>query len=76
MFSELPVFRYLMVCLFLQSMIAALPHDAHPMSALVTSISALGSFHPDANPALKVRLFFLSVLPSFNPFHLQHRSFV
>ncbi|KAH7446703.1 hypothetical protein KP509_01G069400 [Ceratopteris richardii] len=34
-------------------MIAALPHDVHPMGALVGSINALGSFHPDANPALK-----------------------
>ncbi|MCO5607854.1 hypothetical protein L7F22_062056 [Adiantum nelumboides] len=35
------------------SVIAALPHDVHPMSALITSISALGAFHPDANPALR-----------------------
>ncbi|KAI5069196.1 hypothetical protein GOP47_0015497 [Adiantum capillus-veneris] len=33
--------------------IAALPHDVHPMGALVGVINALGSFHPDANPALK-----------------------
>lgn len=35
------------------NLIAALPHDAHPMGALVGSINALSSFHPDANPALK-----------------------
>ncbi|KAH7283585.1 hypothetical protein KP509_34G014700 [Ceratopteris richardii] len=35
------------------SVIAALPHDVHPMSALITSLNALGSFHPDANPALQ-----------------------
>lgn len=33
--------------------ITALPHDVHPMGALVGVINALGSFHPDANPALK-----------------------
>lgn len=35
------------------AVIGALPHDAHPMGALVGSINALASFHPDANPALK-----------------------
>ncbi|KAJ7542326.1 hypothetical protein O6H91_10G100900 [Diphasiastrum complanatum] len=35
------------------AVIAALPHDAHPMGTLVGSICALSSFHPDANPALK-----------------------
>ncbi|KAJ7550719.1 hypothetical protein O6H91_07G114400 [Diphasiastrum complanatum] len=35
------------------TVIAALPHDAHPMGTLVGSICALSSFHPDANPALK-----------------------
>ncbi|KAG0598229.1 hypothetical protein M758_12G056100 [Ceratodon purpureus] len=33
--------------------LAALPHDAHPMGMLVGAICALSSFHPDANPALK-----------------------
>lgn len=37
-----------------QDVLAALPHDAHPMGMLVGSICALSSFHPDANPALKV----------------------
>eukprot|EP00246_Nothoceros_aenigmaticus_P017523 TRINITY_DN8636_c0_g1_i1.p1 TRINITY_DN8636_c0_g1~~TRINITY_DN8636_c0_g1_i1.p1 ORF type:complete len:517 (+),score=88.38 TRINITY_DN8636_c0_g1_i1:294-1844(+) len=32
---------------------ACLPHDAHPMGMLLGSISALSSFHPDANPALQ-----------------------
>uniref|UniRef100_A0A7I4AFA3 Citrate synthase n=1 Tax=Physcomitrium patens TaxID=3218 RepID=A0A7I4AFA3_PHYPA len=35
------------------SVIAALPHDAHPMGTLVASICALSSCHPDANPALQ-----------------------
>ncbi|MCO5548911.1 hypothetical protein L7F22_002373 [Adiantum nelumboides] len=42
------------------SVIAALPHDVHPMSALITSISALGAFHPDANPALKGQDLYMS----------------
>lgn len=37
-----------------QEVLAALPHDAHPMGMLVGSICALSSFHPDANPALQV----------------------
>eukprot|EP00271_Cylindrocystis_brebissonii_P012079 TRINITY_DN3015_c1_g1_i1.p1 TRINITY_DN3015_c1_g1~~TRINITY_DN3015_c1_g1_i1.p1 ORF type:complete len:521 (-),score=100.78 TRINITY_DN3015_c1_g1_i1:770-2332(-) len=35
------------------SVIQALPHDGHPMGALVGAICALSSFHPDANPALQ-----------------------
>ncbi|XP_015973188.1 citrate synthase, glyoxysomal [Arachis duranensis] len=34
-------------------LIQALPHDAHPMGALVNAISALSIYHPDANPALR-----------------------
>ncbi|KAH9794173.1 hypothetical protein WN944_011326 [Citrus x changshan-huyou] len=33
--------------------IQAMPHDAHPMGVLVSAMSALSIFHPDANPALK-----------------------
>lgn len=33
--------------------IQAMPHDAHPMGMLVSAISALSTFHPDANPALR-----------------------
>lgn len=40
-----------------QAVIAALPHDAHPMGTLVASICALSSCHPDANPALQVQTF-------------------
>jgi citrate synthase len=36
--------------------IAALPHDAHPMGMLIGSICTLSSFHADANPALQVLL--------------------
>ena len=32
--------------------VAALPHDAHPMSAMVVGLASLGSFFPEANPAL------------------------
>lgn len=31
-----------------------MPHDAHPMGVLVSAMSALSIFHPDANPALSV----------------------
>lgn len=31
-----------------------MPHDAHPMGVLVSALSALSVFHPDANPALRV----------------------
>ncbi|GLU06613.1 hypothetical protein SLE2022_236310 [Rubroshorea leprosula] len=30
-----------------------MPHDAHPMGVLVSAMSALSIFHPDANPAFK-----------------------
>lgn len=33
-----------------------MPHDAHPMGVLVSAMSALSVFHPDANPALRVSL--------------------
>nr|GME13021.1 citrate synthase, glyoxysomal-like [Ipomoea batatas] len=33
--------------------IQAMPHDAHPMGILVSAMSALSVFHPDANPALR-----------------------
>ncbi|GLT65454.1 hypothetical protein SLA2020_378860 [Shorea laevis] len=32
--------------------IQSMPHDAHPMGVLVSAVSALPIFHPDANPAL------------------------
>lgn len=37
-----------------QDIIHAMPHDAHPMGVLVSAMSALSVFHPDANPALRV----------------------
>ncbi|KAE9457572.1 hypothetical protein C3L33_10526, partial [Rhododendron williamsianum] len=36
-----------------QDIIQAMPHDAHPMGVLVSAMSALSIFHPDANPALR-----------------------
>ncbi|GMI98115.1 citrate synthase 2 [Hibiscus trionum] len=33
--------------------IQSMPHDAHPMGVLVSAMSALSIFHPDANPALR-----------------------
>uniref|UniRef100_A0A7N2M255 Citrate synthase n=1 Tax=Quercus lobata TaxID=97700 RepID=A0A7N2M255_QUELO len=38
--------------------ILAMPHDAHPMGVLVSAMSALSIFHPDANPALRVSIFY------------------
>ncbi|XP_058095460.1 citrate synthase, glyoxysomal-like [Magnolia sinica] len=35
----------------LLDIIQAMPHDAHPMGVLVSAMSALSVFHPDANPA-------------------------
>lgn len=32
--------------------IQALPHDAHPMGALLVGLAALGAHHPEANPAM------------------------
>jgi citrate synthase len=40
--------------MFLQDIIQSMPHDAHPMGVLVSAMSALSIFHPDANPALSV----------------------
>ncbi|KAL3848704.1 hypothetical protein ACJIZ3_010586 [Penstemon smallii] len=37
--------------------IQAMPHDAHPMGVLVSAMSALSVFHPDANPALRKLVF-------------------
>lgn len=40
----------------LQEIIQSMPHDAHPMGVLVSAMSALSVFHPDANPALRVSI--------------------
>lgn len=37
----------------LLGIIQSMPHDAHPMGVLVSAMSALSVFHPDANPALR-----------------------
>lgn len=37
----------------LLDIIKLMPHDAHPMGVLVSAMSALSVFHPDANPALR-----------------------
>ncbi|KAL0720309.1 hypothetical protein Bca4012_034908 [Brassica carinata] len=36
-----------------KDIIQSMPHDAHPMGVLVSAMSALSIFHPDANPALR-----------------------
>ncbi len=30
-------------------------YDAHPMGMFISSIAAMSTFHPEANPALKVK---------------------
>jgi citrate synthase len=35
-----------------ETVIAAMPHDAHPMGVLMTGICALSTMHPEQNPAL------------------------
>ncbi|KAL8224260.1 hypothetical protein R6Q57_019735 [Mikania cordata] len=40
--------------------IHAMPHDAHPMGVLVSAMSALSVFHPDANPALRGQDLYMS----------------
>ncbi|KAG0495053.1 hypothetical protein HPP92_006047 [Vanilla planifolia] len=37
----------------LLDIIQGMPHDAHPMGLLVSAMSTLSVFHPDANPALR-----------------------
>ena len=62
-----------------QDIIHAMPHDAHPMGVLVSAMSALSVFHPDANPALRVsnlsfehiQISTLNCIIEDLPFHLQ-----
>lgn len=54
--------------IFLQEIIQAMPHDAHPMGVLVSAMSALSIFHPDANPALRVRSIIMFSLCSVEMF--------
>lgn len=42
-----------------------MPHDAHPMGVLVSAMSALSVFHPDANPALRVIQLFIQTCMVF-----------
>jgi citrate synthase len=35
-----------------EEVIAALPHDCHPMACLLTGLTALSGCHPEQNPAL------------------------
>src|SRR5436190_16403072 len=34
-------------------------YDAHPMGLFISGISAMSTFHPDANPALAVRFLYI-----------------
>jgi hypothetical protein len=35
-----------------EAVVAALPHDTHPMAVLLTGLAALSGAHPEQNPAL------------------------
>ncbi|KAK4369056.1 hypothetical protein RND71_012848 [Anisodus tanguticus] len=37
----------------IMDIIQSMPHDAHPMGVLVSAMSTLSIFHPDANPTLR-----------------------
>jgi len=54
--------------MFSQDMIQSMPNDVHPVGALVTAMSALSIFYPDANPSLMVSYVFIILLSSEN-FH-------
>ncbi|THU57425.1 hypothetical protein C4D60_Mb03t03400 [Musa balbisiana] len=45
---------------FTLGIIQAIAHDAHPMGVLVSALSAVSLFHPDAYPALRVTLLYTS----------------
>ena len=51
MFSE-AVSRHSAVPAVVEDVIAALPHDCHPMACILTGLSALSGCHPEQNPAL------------------------
>jgi len=51
MFSE-AVNRHSAVPAVVEDVIAALPHDCHPMACILTGLSALSGCHPEQNPAL------------------------
>ncbi|KAH0651945.1 hypothetical protein KY285_031366 [Solanum tuberosum] len=40
--------------------IQSMPHDSHPMGVLVSAMSTLSIFHPDANPALRGQDIYIS----------------
>jgi citrate synthase len=42
----------LQLCPQVEDVIAALPHDAHPMGVLLCGLSALSCAHPEQNPAM------------------------
>ena len=49
------VMRHTYVHEDLKQMMKSFRYDSHPMGMLVSSVSALGTFHPEANPALNGR---------------------
>lgn len=36
----------------LNTLMSDFRYDAHPMGMLISALSAVGTFHPEANPAL------------------------
>ena len=51
-YFELRIHRHTFVHEDLKKAISAFRYDAHPMGMLISVISALSTFHPEANPAL------------------------
>lgn len=49
---EEAVMRHSALPVALEEVIAALPHDAHPMGIILTGLAALSACHPEQNPAL------------------------
>ncbi|CAL9748076.1 unnamed protein product [Musa acuminata subsp. burmannicoides] len=52
--------QFLPLLFSILGIIQAIAHVAHPMCVLVSALSALSLFHPDAYPALRVSLLYTS----------------
>jgi len=50
---ETTIMRHTFIHENLVQLMQTFRYDAHPMGMLISSISAMGTFYPDANPALQ-----------------------
>ena len=46
----------------LDTLMRSFNYDAHPMGMFISSMAAMSTFHPEANPSLNVLLFFLDLI--------------